>query len=215
MCVKPVLLYGLETAISREKDIDKMGAVLNKARRMVLKTCSKKTHTSEVLALRVPLRDIKIELASRRAKLWLSLKKPQNEECIKRRRKKTYSKDWMRALKHDLERLCVRDIEERIRNPSKVEYSLNVNTQVKSVGAREQIVACEIGNCARHFATLKEMRRHLRNDRSESSEGLDMTPFQANKPTNAPMVCPATGCKMTYKQIRWLTTWKRRTLSVQ
>ena len=89
-----------------------------------------------------------------------------------------------------------------VRNPSKVEYSLNVTTQVKSVGTREQIVACEIGNCARHFATIKEMRRHLRNDHSESGEGFDMTPFQANKPTNAPMVCPATGFKMTYKQIR-------------
>ena len=181
----------------------KMGVVLNKARHMVLKTCSKKTHTSEVLALKTPLRDIKIELAVRRAKLWLSLKKLQNDECITQRRKKTYSKDWMRALKFDLERLGVKDIEEWIRNPSKVDYSLNVNTQVKSVGTREQIVACEIGNCARHCATIKEMRRHLRNDHSESGEGLDMTPFQANKPTNASMVCPATDCKMTYKQIRW------------
>ena len=202
MCVKPVLLYGLETAITREKDIDKMGAVLNKARRMVLKTCSKKTYSSEVLALKVPLRDIKIELAVRRAKLWLSLKKLQDDEFITRRRN-TYSKDWIRALKLDLERLCVRDTEEWIRNPSNIEYSSNTNTQVKSVGTREQIVACEIGNCARHFATIKEMRRHLRNDRSESGEGLDMTPFQANIPTNAPMVCPATGCRMTYKQIRW------------
>ena len=71
------------------------------------------------------------------------------------------------------------------------------------MGTREQTVASEIGNCARHFAKIKEMRRHLRNDHSESGERLDMTPFQANKPTNAPMVCPATGCKMTYKQIRW------------
>ena len=47
------------------------------------------------------------------------------------------------------------------------------------------------------------MRRHLRNDHSESGERSDMTPFQANKPTNVPMVCPATGCKMTCKQIRW------------
>ena len=47
------------------------------------------------------------------------------------------------------------------------------------------------------------MRKHLRNDHSGSGEGLDMTPFQANKPTNAPMVCPATGCKTTYKQSRW------------
>ena len=202
MCVKPVLLYGLETALTREKDIDKMGAVLNKARCMVFKTRSRKTYTSVVLALKYPLRDIKIELAVRRAKLWLSLKKLQDDKFLTRRRK-MYSKDWMRALKFDLERLCVRDIEEWIRNPSKVEYSLNVNTQVKLVGTREQIAAYEIGNCARHFATKKEMRRHLRNDHSESGERLDMTPFQANKPTNVPMVCPATGCKMTYKQIRW------------
>ena len=111
MSVKPVLLYGLETAITRQKDIDKMVAVLNKARRMVLKTCSKKTYTSEVFALKVPLRDIKIELAVRRAKLWLSFKTLQDDGFITRRRK-TYSRDWMRALKLDLERLCVRDIEE-------------------------------------------------------------------------------------------------------
>ena len=43
MCVNPVLLHGLETAITREKDIDKMGTVVNKARRIVLRTCSKKT----------------------------------------------------------------------------------------------------------------------------------------------------------------------------
>ena len=202
MCLKLVTLHGLERATTREKDIDKMGAVLNKAGRMVGETCSKKTYTSEVLALKVPLRDIKIELAVRRAKLWLSLKKLKDDEFITRRRK-TFSKDWMRALKLDLERLCVKDIEEWIRNSSKVEYSLNVNTQVKSGGTREQIVACVIGNCARHFATSKEMRRHLRNDHSESGEGLDMSPFQANEPTRAPMVCPATGCKMTYKQIRW------------
>ena len=78
-----------------------MGAVLKKARRMVLKTCSKKTYTSEVLALKFPLRDIKIDIAVRRAKLWLSLKKLQDGEFITRRRK-TYSKDWMRALKLDL-----------------------------------------------------------------------------------------------------------------
>ena len=54
-------------AITPETDIDKMGAVLNKARRMVLEACSKKTYTAETLALKVPLRDIKIELAVRRA----------------------------------------------------------------------------------------------------------------------------------------------------
>ena len=150
MCVKPVLFYGLETAITRKKDIDKLGAVLNRARLMVLKTCSKKTYTSEVLALKVPLRDIKIELAVRTAKLWLSLMKLQDDEFITRRRK-TYSEGWMRALKLDLERLFVRDIEEWIRNLSKVEYSLNVNTQVKSVGAKEQIDACETGICARQL----------------------------------------------------------------
>ena len=56
---------------------------------------------------------------------------------------------------------------------------------------------------ARHFALRKEMLRHLRNDHSESGDGLDVTPFQPSKPTTVTMVCPATGCKMTYKQIRW------------
>ena len=95
--VKTVLMYGLETAITRE-DSDKLSALFNKARRMALKTCSRKTYTAENLALKVPLRDIKMELAVRRAKLSPSLTKLHNEEIITRRRR-TYSKDCMRALK--------------------------------------------------------------------------------------------------------------------
>ena len=107
------------------------------------------------------------------------------------------SKDWMRLLKLDLEQLCVSDIEEWIINSSNIEYSLKVNTQVKSVGTSDQTVACETKNCARHFATRKKMLKHLRNDHSQSDKGLYMTPFQASKPKSVPMVCPATGCKMT------------------
>ena len=78
-----------------------------------------------------------------------------------------------------------------------------MNTHVKTVGTTEQIIVCERGNRARHFATVKEMRRHLRNDHSEIGDGLDMSPFQATKPKGVPMVCPAMGCNVTYKQIRW------------
>ena len=54
-----------------------------------------------------------------------------------------------------------------------------------------------------NFETIKEMLKHMRNLHSENGEGLDMTPFQANKPSNASMVCPATGCKKSFNQIRW------------
>ena len=79
-CVKPVLLYGQETAITRitrEKNIDKKGTILNKAHRIVLKKSSKK-HTVEILALKFPLRDIQTEIAVRRGKLWLGRAKLQD-----------------------------------------------------------------------------------------------------------------------------------------
>ena len=48
---------------------------------------------------------------------------------------------------------------------------------------RNQTVACEKENCAKHFATRKEMLKHLRKDHSESDEGLD------TKDEVSPQVC--------------------------
>ena len=76
-------------------------------------------------------------------------------------------------------------------------YSCEISGHKRTNGCmREEIVQ-------RHFATGKELLRHLRNEHSKSGDGLDMKPFQASKPTSVPIECPATGCKMTYKQIRW------------
>ena len=58
------------------------------------------------------------------------------------------------------------------------------------MGTRNQIVACDKGDCAMHFATRKDISRQ---EHIESGEELDMTPFQAIRITSAPMVCPAMG----------------------
>ena len=73
--IKPTLLYGLETAVIRKVDFGKLNAVLNKARRMILKLDSKRTCTNDEITEKVPLKSIEVELAVRRANLWASIVK--------------------------------------------------------------------------------------------------------------------------------------------
>ena len=67
--IKPIQLYGLETAVIRKVDFGKLDAALNKTRRMLLKQYSKKSCTNVEIAEKVPLKSIEVELAVRRANL--------------------------------------------------------------------------------------------------------------------------------------------------
>ena len=72
--IKPILLYGLETGVTRESDLSKLNAVLNKARRMIMRVQYKREIRCAHLAEPIQLRDIRIELGIRRLNLWYSLK---------------------------------------------------------------------------------------------------------------------------------------------
>ena len=73
MFIKPVILYGLETLIIRKVDIDKFSAVLNKARRMILKLNSKSELKVTELEKKGPIKSIRTQLAVQRANLWISI----------------------------------------------------------------------------------------------------------------------------------------------
>ena len=94
MFVKPVLLYCLETSITRKADKEKMSAVLNTARRMVMKLNDKRVTPVKELSEAVPLKDIETELVVRRANLWVSLNNLKVPELLSTRRsQKTNTKD--------------------------------------------------------------------------------------------------------------------------
>ena len=71
--IKPILLYSLETGVVRIKDVAKLNAVLNKARRMILKIQSKCECKVVDLETKVRLRDISLELGVRRLNLWCAI----------------------------------------------------------------------------------------------------------------------------------------------
>ena len=72
--IKPILLYGLETGVTRESDLSKLNAVLNEAQRMILRVQDKREIRCAHLAELIQLRNIRIKLGIRRLNLWYSLK---------------------------------------------------------------------------------------------------------------------------------------------
>ena len=163
--MKQIFLYGLETSITLKTNIEKTGAVLNKARRVVMKLNDKNVMPIKELSVAVTLKDIETELAVRRAGLWVSLKNLKVPELLSVcRSRKTYTKDWLRTLKNDLKRLKVENIEKWIKKPKSIKYSDQDDITIKSVAERPQIVECSMKNCNRMFANTKEMKRHVRTD---------------------------------------------------
>ena len=154
----------------------------------------------------VPLKDIETELAVRRANLWVSLNNQKVPELLSTcKKQKTYTKDWLRTLKIDLKRLKVANIEEWIKKPKSMKYSDKVDTTIKSVGERPQIVECSMKNCSRMFATTKEMNRHVRTDHDVTTMQPEIDPEMIVIPTTTPLCCPLSGCNKSYKTVGW---WK-------
>ena len=67
--IQPTLLRGFEIAVIRKVDVGKLNAVLNNARRMILKLDSKRTCTNVQTAEKVQLKSIEVEMTVRRANL--------------------------------------------------------------------------------------------------------------------------------------------------
>ena len=204
--LKPILLYGPETSITRKTDREKMSTVLNKAQRRGKKINDKRVMPEKELSKAVPLKDIETELAVRRANLWVSLnnlKVPELLSICKSR--KTYTKDWLRTLKNDLKRLKVFNIEEWIKKRKSMKYSEKVDTTIKSVGERPQIIECSMKSCIRMFATTKEMNRHVRTDHDVTTMESELDPEVIVIPTTIPLCCPLSGCNKSYKRVGW---WK-------
>ena len=79
-----------------------------------------------------------------------------------------------------------------------------VDTTIKSVGERPQIVECSMRNCSRMFATTKEMNRHVRNDYDITAMGSKIDPELIVITTTTPLCCPLNGCNKPYKTVgRW------------
>ena len=173
---------------------------------MVMKINDKRVMPVKELSAAVPLKDIETELAVRRANLWVSLNSLNVPELLSTcKSRKTYTKDWLRTLKNDLKRLKVENIEEWIKKPKSMKYSDKVDTTIKSVGERPQIIECSMKNCSRMFATTKEMNRHVRTDHDVTSMESELDPEVIVIPTTTPLCCPLNGCNKSYKTVGW---WK-------
>ena len=80
-----------------------------------------------------------------------------------------------------------------------------VDTTIKSVGERPQIVECYMKNCGRIFATTKEMNRHVRTDHDVTTMESELDPEMIVLSTTTPLCCPLSGCNKSYKTVGW---WK-------
>ena len=78
------LLYGLETAVIRKCDFEKLNTVLSKARRMIPKLDSKRSITNVQIPEKAQLITLDVKMAVRRANLWVSPMRLQVEaSCTK------------------------------------------------------------------------------------------------------------------------------------
>jgi len=191
---KPALLYGLETVVSRQKDLKKLEAVMNRGKRMSLKINSRKTLTNEELGKRVRTRDIASEISIRRLnlfRLYTGLKDTQLDRLLEK--KKTYAKDWQRQM---LQEVVSHQLDKDWMN-KKICYTDKIE-RLPIAGERDRKVACWNSNCDRMFATEKEMARHWRNDHKEAEKGITKAASEAHQ-------CPMPDCSKEYKTSGWLT----------
>ena len=174
---------------------------------MILKLDSKRTCTNVEIAEKVPLRNIEVELAVKRANLWASIVKLKVDAVKSQAVKcKVYAKDSLRTFDLDLERLGIIRKEEWIKDPKPLKYNNEVDQSTqRMVGSRPQTVPCEAGSCSLNFAERQEMLRHPRRDHEalEEQDNLQMTPFISIIPKDN-YNCPAARCKKQYKTLGWL-----------
>ena len=187
-----------------------MAAFLNKVSQMLRHTCRKKALTPRTKSPSKRQQDC---IRSKMSKALDCLQTLHDEEFITRRWK-CYVKDWLRALRTDLEREENSSCKNRtLMYGLKINYNWSANaanTSVKLVNFSVRTLSWE-KSCARLFATRKKMLRYPRIYHNGIGKVLHMNPFQVMQPICFSIVGPAMGCKMTYNyKSRWFDHVKNR-----
>ena len=210
--ISPVLLYGLETVVLRQKDITRLEAVMHSGKRMILGLTSRKDIKLIELNATIRTREIGIVIATRRLSLYASYKNLGDSALMALLApKKVYSKDFVRQIKLDM-------INHDLANdwfdaPTQVEYNQTARI-TRMVGTRLLTVKCENEGCERMFAERKEMNRHLRQDhvpelrsgqvREVTLVNLIMASNVTVMPSGPPFECPRHDCLKSYKTVGWM-----------
>ena len=193
--IKPILLYGLETGVTRESDLSKLNAVLNKARRMILRVQDKREIRCAHLAELIQLRDIRIELGIRRLNLWYSLKYLGTASVLGTvNDSKVWQRCWMKQLERDV--LSFGLTSDWIDAPFRVGFRCQkIVCDVPLVGTRTHTLECPFECCNLTFAEAKEQNRHtLRDHTSLSAQSVQ---FDLQKATS--FGGPMTNCSNPLK----------------
>ena len=140
--IKPILLYGLETGVTRESDLSKLNAVLNKARRMILSVEDKRETRCAHLAELIQLRDIRTQLGIRRLNLWYSIKFLGVEAVLGTANdSKIWQRCWIKQLERDV--LGFGLTSDWIDAPFRVGFRYQkIVREVPLVGTRTHSLAC-------------------------------------------------------------------------
>ena len=118
----------------------------------------------------------------------------------------TSAKDWLWALKTELNLLKLGDVERWVEASRNLAYTDEVDQSATTFRQRNLTLECMARNCCRISVTDKEMLRHVRNDHDLTSNSTDHDQESVTTPRNPPCQCPLTGCNKTYKTVGW---WKR------
>ena len=163
--IKPILLYGLETAVIRKVDFGKLDAAhfgkldaaLNKTRRMLLKQYSEKKLHKCRNCRKSTFKEYRSGVSCTTGKS-LSLNCEAQRRCcqLSSCEKQVYAKDWLRALNLDLERLGIIRKDELMKNMKPLKYNEVDQSTQRMVGSRPQILPCEAGNCSLNFIERKK-----------------------------------------------------------
>lgn len=198
--VKPILLYNLETIVTRQRDFVRLESVMNKGKRMIMKITDRRTKTVVELQEELPTKSVATQVAARRLGLYASYTKLKDDQLLNLlENRKIYTKDWKRQLKLDMEAYGLDS--EWLNDPTPVK-SGNFQITTRMVGARELNTVCINNNCERLFATEKEMMRHWRNDHNITDAD---NPHPCERKTReGPFQCPIPECGKIYKLLTWL-----------
>ena len=180
--VTPVLLYSIETIVLRAKDSDRLEAVKNTARRMILGICDKREANNQELHRRVFLPNVATQVQQRRLNLWYSMKARElnlavrvllSEPINSTAYRPAHTKAWMRQLRADIVQVLSIDCNTWIERPTKIRVQDDPGRRPKLIGRRVMTIVCTDVACVRMFATRKKMYRHVRQD--HDSAGLTGT----------------------------------------
>lgn len=203
--IKPVLLYGLETVVLTATMNDKLEALLNTSRRMILGLTNKKEMPVSELREKLPLKHPATQIQKKRLNLWFTMSKRPNNlthrilrsvDARARDKRRAHTKSWMRQLERDAEFFYKEESEHWLKEPFEAKTMEVTEYRPKLVGERTRDITCSAEGCERKFATRGEMYRHLRTDHTMNKE--------AATETTDILRCPVENCSKQYKTNGWL-----------